>query len=256
MTQKLETPSDGLPESASFGKGRLIAIGVGLLCLLFIVLVFNSVVQRNRAFARQEALSKGKHLALGIQNYHKANMKLPSNRVDDAGSDIQSWRVSVLPWIGQSNLYSAIEPLAPWDSTDHMAFNDATATHRVVPVFQSPQGVDTVSPLTHFVSITDQASPMAAESMTLEMVATRDGKSNTALFVEFPDSDINWAEPRDVTLAEAIDIIKNSEVPLGTVVAMADGDVILVPNTASKEDLTKLFLLDNGQPEGNWWNEK
>ena len=51
-------------------------------------------------------------------------------------------------------------------------------------------------------------------------------------------------------------MVKNPTYASGTVVGMADGKPMVIPKTASEEDLTKLFLLDNGAPEGDWWKSK
>ena len=74
-------------------------------------------------------------------------------------------------------------------------------------------------------------------------------------FIEYPASDINWAGPRDVSLAEATDIIQQSKAP-STVVGMADGTAVFVPKSATDDDIAKLFLSGNGAPQGSWWTER
>ena len=263
MNQEIESDKKGdsksLKKTKKMSIGRLAAMVIGTFVTLFILgvlVLLPAVRQKNRAEAREVARSHCRDLVSAVNRHHKMFRRLPSNRVDDNDNEIQSWRIELLYFLGERNVSDMIDPNGAWDGDSHfMREEDLIVTKSLVPVFQSPRGLDASPHLTHFVAVTDPDSPMSGERVKLEMVEQRDGKSNTALFLEYPSSDIYWAEPRDVTLSKATEIIQNSQAPFGTVVALADGNSIVVPNTASKEDIARLFLLDNGAPEGSWWKK-
>ena len=178
--------------------------------------------------------------------------RLPYNRIDkESGELLLSWRLELLPFVRAANLAEITNRDVAWDSEEHFG-----GINRRVDALRSPLGASAADSITHFVCVVDPKSPMSGEKTTLEDIENRDGKSGTGLFLEFPNSDIHWAEPRDLTLAEAIKVIKNSPAPDGTVVSMADGRAIVVPKSATDDDITKLFLLDNGSPAADWATPK
>jgi len=245
-----EPVSTDAPRKSS--KGKIIALGIILAFVVLIPLVVIAVKKKNTAESRLEAYSNGRSLADAVQRLHKDYRRLPFNLVHkETGDVLLSWRFQLLSYTGAAHVAGNSNPDAAWNSSDHYGGTEMRAE-----VLRSPLGAGAPDPITHFVCVVDPKSPMSGDKMTLEDVENRDGKSNTGLFLEFPKSDIHWAEPRDLTLAEAIDAINNSPASDGTVVAMADGSAIVVPKTASVDDITKLFLLDNGSPTADWLTSK
>src|SRR5882672_4340583 len=60
-----------------------------------------------------------KQLALAMHNYHSAYGQLPPAAVRDKnGKLLLSWRVLILPYIEQDNLFKEFKLEEPWDS-DH-----------------------------------------------------------------------------------------------------------------------------------------
>ncbi len=244
--------SDSVGTSRKSSKGKIIALAVVIVLAVLISGVVLSVIKKNEMESRFQAYNNGRSLAGAIQQQHNAYRRLPYNRVDkESGDLLLSWRLQLLPYVRAANLADITNPDVAWDSADHFG-----GINERVEALRSPLGASAADPVTHFVCVVDPKSPMSFEKMTLEEVENRDGKSNTGLFLEFPNSDIHWAEPRDITLAEVIEVIQNSPAPDGTVVSMADGRAIVVPKSATVDDITKLFLLDNGSPTADWLTAK
>lgn len=79
-------------------------------------------VEKDRvADAKQRAQSQNnlKQILIAIHNYHDVHGKLPQNIVDKDGRPLLSWRVELLPYIEQWNLYKQLKLDEPWDSADN-----------------------------------------------------------------------------------------------------------------------------------------
>ncbi len=96
-------------------------------------------VQKARvAAARMNSINNLKQLVLAMHNYHDVYGQFPADATyDKAGKPLLSWRVAILPYIEQDNLYKQFHLDEPWDS-DHnkklleqmpplYGFGDATA---------------------------------------------------------------------------------------------------------------------------------
>lgn len=225
---------------------------VGLFISLSLFGVLPAVFFKGQAEQRELARSNAKELGRAIKSHSKTFVRLPSNRIAEDGTPLLSWRWELLSFAGNGMLADSIDYTKSWKDQDMVIMKDQVAAKMRVPNMQSPRGKNQEDPITHFVCVTDEASPMASGKTKLTDVEARDGAGGTAIFLEYHDSDIEWIEPRDITLQQAIAAIQSSDAPGGTVVGMADGRAILVPKSASKEDLEKLFLLDNGVPNADW----
>src|SRR6185369_10152185 len=64
---------------------------------------------------------------------HDANGRLPADILDKNGKPLLSWRVEILPYIEQDNLYKLFKLDEPWDSE-----NNKAASQLMIKVFMSP----------------------------------------------------------------------------------------------------------------------
>ncbi|HEY2910378.1 MAG TPA: DUF1559 domain-containing protein, partial [Gemmataceae bacterium] len=68
---------------------------------------------------RQASLNNLKQIALSVHNYEATYSKLPANRTDKDGKPLLSWRVLILPYIEQNNLYQQFKLDEPWDGPNN-----------------------------------------------------------------------------------------------------------------------------------------
>jgi hypothetical protein len=61
-----------------------------------------------------------KQIALAISNYHDLYKKYPADIYDDQGNPLLSWRVRLLPFLEQTQLYDKFKLQQPWDSPHNM----------------------------------------------------------------------------------------------------------------------------------------
>ncbi|RLT22879.1 MAG: DUF1559 domain-containing protein, partial [Planctomycetota bacterium] len=68
-------------------------------------------------FGRMQSANNLKQMGLAFYNFADANGHFPANIVDkNTGKPLLSWRVALLPYIGQAPLYKAFKLDEPWDS--------------------------------------------------------------------------------------------------------------------------------------------
>ncbi|HET6575825.1 MAG TPA: sigma-70 family RNA polymerase sigma factor, partial [Fimbriiglobus sp.] len=102
------------------------------------------------ATQRQRSLNNLKQIMLAIHNYHDAYGYFPSDIRDKTGKPLLSWRVAILPYIEQDNLYRQFKLDEPWDSEHNLkllaqmpnfyrvGFEPKGATHTYYQMFTGP----------------------------------------------------------------------------------------------------------------------
>jgi beta-lactamase regulating signal transducer with metallopeptidase domain len=181
-------------------------------------------------------------LALGMHNYHALNRHLPPAVViGPDGKTPHSWRVELLPFLDQKNLYEQYRMNEPWNSPANKKvleqipdvfrspFDDSKSTNSGYYVFAGPGTVFDSAKGTPFVEISD-------------------GLSNTLLVVE-AKRNIPWTKPEDLTF-DPTNPPANvwGFVPGHFFAAMADGAVFSFSEKAVKDQLTWLILRHDGRP--------
>ena len=74
-------------------------------------------VKASHSAARRMSANNLKQLAIAMHNFHDVYKQLPSEAIfDKNGSPLLSWRVHILPFIKQRELYEQFHLDEPWDS--------------------------------------------------------------------------------------------------------------------------------------------
>ena len=186
---------------------------------------------------RMVCASKAKHIALALHIYHDQYKEFPPAHIDDAdGKPMHSWRVLILPFLEQGNLYAKYRFDEPWDGP-----NNRQLLESIPPMYSCP--AQTNSPYTDYVAVVgpDTVWP-GATSRKLTDIA--DPQDQTLLFVESAEPRILWMEPRDLAYEEAVNYLSGvtemarhdahwrmgyfDEQFVGRRIAMADGSVQFV----------------------------
>jgi Protein of unknown function (DUF1559) len=204
------------------------------------------------AAARAEATGHVSELAVSLHRYVDAHTRLPAVATfDKAGKPLLSWRVHLLPFMGEEKLYKEFHLDEPWDS-DH---NKKLVT-RMPTLFHGPSRKLNNQGKTAFLAPvgSDTAFTGKAEGRRFPNEFT-DGTSNTILLILADDAHaVEWTRPEDLT----IDLDK-PHTGLGRqlgqfLFALADGSVHLIKPTISKETLKNAFTANDGQSLGSDWD--
>ena len=183
-----------------------LAIVVGILAALVAFLL--PAVPSARAAARRNAsMNNLRMLALAIHNFENANGRLPPPySVDDLGEPLHSWRTLVLQYLGPGTLYNKVRFDETWDSPANRTLFDAAGDGD--GVFRSPREAAAADPkgATHYLAVVDDET-LWSLSQVVRLQDVRDGASRTIALIEVAGRGVRWAEPSDLTMEEAIDVL-------------------------------------------------
>jgi hypothetical protein len=145
--------------------------------------------KRNRAVSANNL----KQIGLAAINFADANMsRLPADLLDKKGKPALSWRVLLLPYIEQMNLYQKFKLDEPWDSKHNLALLD-----KMPAVFRSPRVTLKRKGYTVYQAFTG-AETLFQTGKTFRFPASiPDGTSNTIMAVE-ATSAVPWTKPMDI----------------------------------------------------------
>jgi prepilin-type processing-associated H-X9-DG protein len=195
------TPVPGARTSKTGGSGGTIAaVAFGCLAMLLVaggllVALLYPAMQSARARARRaECPNNLKQIGLALHNYHDTYGSLPPAYLPDKdGKPVHSWRVLILPFLGEQALYDQYNFDQPWDSPANQA-----VINQVPRVFQCPMaGLAPNSTETNYLIIAGPGTLFDGAKATKFQEVT-DGTANTIMAVEVVNAGVSWAEPVDL----------------------------------------------------------
>ena len=181
-----------------------------------------------------------KQIILAFHNYHDSNGHLPPASIHgDDGQANLSWRVALLPYLGEGGLYDEFRRDEPWDSPHNKAL-----IARMPDVFRTPE-----SPApdgeTRFRGFAGKRA-MFDGTRGLSFDQVTDGTSNTAILA-LAREPVPWTRPGELAVKEDQPLPELDESdPAGWLVGMADGSVHSVP-IGEKMFLRRLITRNGGE---------
>lgn len=154
-----------------------------------------ALIASGRAAIRAQQRNNLRQIGLAIHNHHDVHRKFPvadnPKWFNADGQPHLSWRVHVLPFLGQVPLYQKFRLDEPWDSPNNMALLD-----QMPEVYKVP-GVEKAA----HTSVMTFAGPGSAfpDGKGPSMPEIRDGSSKTIAIVQAgPDKAVPWTKPIDL----------------------------------------------------------
>jgi hypothetical protein len=184
-----------------------------------------------------------KQMALAIINYSDTyNGMMPNNVYDQKGKLLLSWRVLILPFIEQAELYKEFKLDEAWDS-DH---NKKLVAR--MPKVYAPIRVKAKEGETFYQGFVGEKAVFGPKNKMRFPASFLDGTSNTALIFEAGEP-ITWTKPDELNFDEKKALPKLGGMFDGEFnVAMADGSVLRCKKDADEGELRKLIMPADGQP--------
>ena len=222
-----------VPQSATgmfgvYGSG----IGIGLL--------LPAVQKVREAAARAQGQNNLKQVGLAMHNYESAYGHLPTAAIcDKAGKPLLSWRVAVLPFIEQENLYRQFKLDEPWDSETNKKLIPLMPKVYATPRFDAGEG-KTVYKV--FVG----KGALFETNKKVNFVAITDGMSNTIMAVEGGEA-VTWTKPDDIAFDpnKLPSLSLPNGVPMISVL-MGDGSVRAVNAAGLQPNVLKALITRDG----------
>jgi hypothetical protein len=176
-------------------------------------------------------------MALAMHNYLDTNGTFPpAAHTDKDGKPLLSWRVLILPYLEQSQLYNDFKLDEPWDGP-----NNKKLLERMPKVFAvgDKPGANTY----YRVFLGKGAAFEGAKG--LKIADFTDGTSNTFLIVE-AETPVPWTKPDELEFDAKKELPKLGGVDKENFyAAFADGSVKSFPKTIDKDKL-KAYITRNG----------
>ncbi|MEZ6130892.1 MAG: DUF1559 domain-containing protein [Planctomycetaceae bacterium] len=219
------------------------APGAGQQIAAFAPMMLPAIMQARTAARRTMSQNHLKQIAMALHNFHATYNRFPNAAgMSPSGEKWLSWRVHLLPFLEQQELYAKFALEEPWDSptnrplADQMpeVYQSATATLETGrTLIQLPVGPGTLF---------EDSTGRALRDIT-------DGSSNTILAVEVaPDRAVYWTQPDDLVFNpdSPADGLGGVE-PGGFQAVLADGSVRLISTDLSSAMLKALFTRNGGE---------
>lgn len=229
---------------------------LSMLAVLLIVMFLPAVQSAVEAARSFQCMSQLTQIAIARHNYHDTKVALPPPYLaNDNGKPMASWRVLILPYLEESALYNLMDLAKPWDDP-----RNARASSSIIENYRCPSHYSR-TPTTDYMAVVGPhtAFPMAGGRKISDF---KDGTAKTVVLIETGGKDIHWAEPRDLSVAEAVDLLsQSSEVDevhrinhgffykpsAGRNVAFADGYVRCLRAPLDRETAEALLTVDGGE---------
>lgn len=184
-----------------------------------------------------------KQILLALHNYHDVYGHMPHDIRDKDGKSLLSWRVQILPYIEQDNLYRQFKLDEAWDSENNKKLID-----KMPRILRSPRQAEGLKDRTTYLAPLGKGL-MWDEPTGLKMSQITDGTSNTIAIVEADDERaVIWSKPEDITIDP-----KNPIAGLlghyveGFQGALADGSVRYFKKSIDPIVLWALFTRNGGE---------
>lgn len=218
--------------------------GVGILVALLL-----PAVQAAREAARRTTCKNNlRQIALAMQNYHDANNCLPPAFVADKdGRPMHSWRVLILPYMEEANLYDQYNFDEPWDSP-----NNLRVAEHMPHIYGCPSDPK-LGTTTDYMVIVGKETPFHG-SKPGNFGEVSDGTSNTIMVIEVKGAGVKWTEPKDLDFAtSSFTVFKGPPGDMGSYhiggahAAMCDGSVRFLGGAANPATIRSLVTKAGGE---------
>jgi hypothetical protein len=205
------------------------------------------VLQVRRNAERMTYLNNFKQVGLAVHNFHDAMRSFPFPGYDAKGQIAKSfdetklsWRVAILPYIEQENLYRQFRLNEPWDSE-----NNKKLIPQMPKIYAARPEAKLRAGET-FIQIFSGPKGMKPRS---SIVGILDGTSNTIMVAEAGEAVI-WTKPDDMKFDPDKELPKLGGNFNGDfIVAMCDGSVRFVERKKVTDKVLKLAIMpDDGIP--------
>lgn len=214
-----------------FQRGNAKVIIIVVMSVLFVLglaccgifgmtaLMLPAVQQARTAARRVQSENNLKMIGLALHNYHDTYRAFPPAIVRDAdGQPLYSWRVLLLPYLNENQLYQQFDLSEPWDSPANIQFSQDTPA-----LYLSPVMMDQYQPgLTSYMAIAGPNTVLNTQgSMTFKDITA--GTSNVIAVIENTQKPVVWSEPVDISPQQFLQMnFENGAFPT-TPVLITDG---------------------------------
>jgi prepilin-type processing-associated H-X9-DG protein len=210
---------------------------------VLVALLLPATQAAREAARRAQCTNNIKQIMLAMHNYHSANNSFPRDITDKDGKPLLSWRVTILPYIEQAELYNKFKLDEPWDSP-----HNKELLKEMPPTFKCPDRVK-AEPFTTTYRGFVGAGAIFETGQDIGIASVTDGTSNTIAVVEASEA-VPWSKPADLPFDQQAKPSLHgagSSHPGGFNCGFADGSVRFIKNSVSAAVFQALITRNGGE---------
>lgn len=140
--------------------------------------------------AKAKSVNNLKQLGLAMHNYHDSYNQFPNNIVDAKGNLLLSWRVLLLPYVEQEELYKQFKLDEAWDGPTNKKLIEKMPAIFSIPLAKTAKGE------TQYRGFSGPGA-LFEKGKKIRLVDMTDGATNTAMIVE-AEKPCPWTKPDDL----------------------------------------------------------
>jgi hypothetical protein len=174
-------------------------------------------------------------IALAVINCSDTNNgRMPTDILDKDGKPLLSWRVAILPYVEQDNLYKRFKLDEPWDGPNNKKLIER------MPKLYAPVRVKAKAGETFYQRFVGKGALFGPKQQPTYPASISDGTSNTALVVEAGEP-VVWTKPADLPFDANKALPKLGGLFDGEFhVGLCDGSAMLVKKDFDKAAMKRL----------------
>ncbi|HEX6963403.1 MAG TPA: DUF1559 domain-containing protein, partial [Lacipirellula sp.] len=201
------------PRQAAF-----LRLGIALFVVAALLLLAPAVATARNSALRNKCILNIKQIMLALESYRSDNGAYPPAYIADAeGRPMHSWRVLILPYIDERELYEAYNFDEPWDGP-----NNRKLWGRMPNIYECPEVkacrqagcppcADRPADVASYVAVVGEGTawPGGRGRKTAELV---DPSAETLVVLEYCGGTQPWTAPVDLSLREALALFESGPV--------------------------------------------
>lgn len=215
----------------------------GAMSPILVALGLPAVQSAREAARRAQSTNNLRQISLACLNHESATRTYPPAKFGTDGKNGLSWRVAILPYLEQQQLYDQFHMDEPWDSE-----HNKKLIEKMPEVFKSPLGMAGPGK-TNYLAIAADSAAISGEGKGIGIRNVTDGTSNTILCLEADDSRaVIWTKPDDFKVAQdnPLDGLGGLQ-PMGFLAAFCDGSVRMLSTAIDPNVFFALTTRDGGE---------
>jgi prepilin-type processing-associated H-X9-DG protein len=209
---------------------------------VLVALLLPAVQAAREAARRNASMNNLKQIGLAMHNYANVKREFPDKAIyDKEGKPLLSWRVALLPYLEQNELYKEFHLDEAWDSP-----HNRKLAARMPSIYSSPN-LDKSDTTVYLAVVGEGTIFEGAKGMRFRSIT--DGLANTVLAVEAdPERAVVWTNPNDFNVDSKQPLSGLGGLrPGGFNALFADGHVSFVANSVDPQMLRALFTYAGGE---------
>jgi hypothetical protein len=179
------------------------------------------------------AVNNMKQIGLAFHAFHDTTGSFPTDIKDKDGKALLSWRVAILPYIEQDQLYKLFKLNEPWDSANNKPLIAK------MPEIYAPIRVKGKEGETFYQTVTGPNTLFDGKTRRT-FVNITDGTSNTGMVFQAAEA-VTWSKPADMVLDAKKPLKLGGMFDGESHVTMGDGSVKTLKKDPDANELKKLI---------------